>query len=197
MWRDHFNTYHGESHRVFMQGDIEEARQILANPGSNNLFHGFDELCILFLPSYHADPKSLASSCQDNLLRLAEAVGAFRIDCPELASTHWLENTEISTDKIVQAIEAMLNTEISFPDIYPGAVGAKSHRGIVTYRAIQAVYLAFRLRQIIQNDATSNRSSSVCEIGAGLGRSALYANQLGLKDYTIVDVCNQIKAFVG
>ena len=46
--------------------------------------------------------------------------------CPELASTHWLENTEISTDKIVQAIEAMLNTEISFPDIYPGAVGAKS-----------------------------------------------------------------------
>ena len=77
---------------------------------------------------------------------------------------------------------------ISFPDIYPGAVGANSFRGIVTYRAIHALYLAFRLRQIVEDSPLPAKSCSICEIGAGLGRSALYANQLGLKDYTIVDV---------
>ena len=188
MWREFFNMYHKHSHEIFMRGDVENARQILANPSKSNIFYGFDELCAIYAPDWQSDPKSLASNCQDNLLRLAEAMGALWLENPETGMGPSLINAEMSTDKILQAMEAILGVEISFPDIFPDAVGAGSSRGIVTYRAVQALYLAFRLRRIFQDDHDPYTSNSICEIGAGLGRSALFASQLGLKNYTIVDI---------
>ena len=188
IWREIFNLHHKHFHEIFMRGDVEKARQILANPNKSNIFYGFDELCAIFAPNWQNDPKSLASNCQDNLLRLAEAMGALWLENPETGVAPSLTNAEMSTDQILRAMEAILEVEISFPDIFPDAVGAGSSRGIVTYRAVQALYLAFRLRRIFQDDHDPYTSNSICEIGAGLGRSALFASQLGLKNYTIVDI---------
>lgn len=83
-------------------------------------------------------------------------------------------------------IEKGLGVELQFPDIYPHAIGLMSSKGVVTYRAIQSLYLAFRLQNLMKSNGL--RGGSVCEIGAGLGRSAFYANMMGIKDYTIVDI---------
>lgn len=186
MWRDFFETHHKSSHEVFISGDIEKSREILSNPSSNNLFYGFDELCSLFIHKFHDDPKGYSYACQDNLIRLAEAIGVFSVECPEGAV--WMLNQEKSTDEILQAIEVALGVELSFPDIYPGAIGLQSIRGIITYRAIQALYLAYRVRQIAQDAIPQKAQPKICEIGAGLGRSALFASQLGINNYTLVDV---------
>ena len=63
-----------------------------------------------------------------------------------------------------------------------------SSRGIITYRAIQSLYLAYRISQLINNVQYQKEHVKICEIGAGLGRSALYANQLGINEYTLVDI---------
>lgn len=186
MWSELFNTHHRTAHDIFMSGDTEKASQILANPASNNMFYGFDELCEHFTPTWLNEPQALVNICQDNLIRLAEAFGAFRSESPEHSLC--LEKVDTSTDEIIQAIEDALGAEIVFPDIYPDAVGAKSCRGTVTYRSTQALYLPFRLSQIINVDLNAITQPRICEIGAGLGRTALFANQLGLKDYTLVDI---------
>jgi putative sugar O-methyltransferase len=57
-------------------------------------------------------------------------------------------------------------------------------RGVISYRAIQALYQAWRLFALVDRDPEAR----VVEIGAGLGRTAFYARQLGLRNYTIVDL---------
>jgi hypothetical protein len=187
MWREIFSAHHKEHHKVFKSGDIEQASRILANPATNNLFYGFDELCVSFVERSHAAPQKLATLCQDNLIRLAEAVGALPLVAAEFRSLR--KHNDLPTNCVLTALEEALGAEIVFPNIYYGAVGLDSFRGVITYRAIQALYLAFRLGQIGARTGTDHKPSiSICEIGAGLGRSALHANQMGQKNYTVVDV---------
>jgi hypothetical protein len=185
MWRDFFNAHHKGHHDVFLRGDVEAARQILAHPAGSNLFYGFDELCADFVAKYHSNLLTVANGCKDNLLRLAEAVGVARVECSEHGP--WLANARTPTDEVMAAIEAALGCRLSFPDIYAGMAGDRSGRGLVTYRAVHALYLAYRARQLL-GARQAGSAGSVCEIGAGLGRSALHARQLGLENYTIVDL---------
>lgn len=187
MWRRIFEDHHRDAHEAFMRGDIDAARRFLANPAANNLFYGFDELCLAFAETSREQSQEAASVCQDKLIRLAEAVGAFRLENPEYLQ--YRLHVDRPTDDILRAIESALGAEIAFPDIYPGAVGAQSCRGIVTYRAIHALYLAFRVQEVLRRGLpVGGTAPRICEIGAGLGRSALFAHQMGLTDYTLVDV---------
>jgi putative sugar O-methyltransferase len=55
---------------------------------------------------------------------------------------------------------------------------------VISYRAPQALYQAWRIKQLLKNI----KNPRVLEIGAGLGRTAYYAKTLGIDDYTIVDL---------
>jgi hypothetical protein len=68
----------------------------------------------------------------------------------------------------------------SFPDV----VGLATSGGVASYRAVQALYQAWRIAELVSH----HPSASVVEIGAGLGRTAFYARQYGLRDYTIIDL---------
>ena len=70
------------------------------------------------------------------------------------------------------------------PNPYPGERGVNSSRGVVQYRVPQAIYQAYRISELVRG--VSN--PKVLEIGGGLGRTALYAHQLGITDYTIIDI---------
>jgi hypothetical protein len=63
-------------------------------------------------------------------------------------------------------------------------VGLITSRGIVSYRALQAIYQAWRITPL----AGTKPDVHVLEIGAGLGRTAYYAWRAGIRNYTIVDV---------
>jgi len=54
----------------------------------------------------------------------------------------------------------------------------------MSYRVPQAIYQAWRISQLVSGIA----NPKVLEIGGGLGRTALYARQFGITDYTIVDI---------
>jgi hypothetical protein len=187
MWVGFFNNYQIEMHKIFMGDDVEKAFRVLSNPQENNLFYGFDELCSIFAKQRHDSISAIALREQDNLIRLAEAIGAICLENPETPKS-WHRYKDTSTDEIVGLIEAKLGKEICFPDLYPGAAGLKSCRGLIGYRALQSLYFAIQLHRFSRDLPQLNRPVKICEIGAGLGRSAYYASQFGLRDYTLVDI---------
>ncbi len=73
---------------------------------------------------------------------------------------------------------------IHFPNPYPNEVGLKTSRGVASYRAVQALYQAYRVAELLRD----RPNARVLEIGGGLGRTAFYAHQFGLRDYTLIDL---------
>jgi hypothetical protein len=116
-----------------------------------------------------------------DLLLLAEAVGARRLWNPEdPKSTSPLPQVE----DLLGLIDRSLGLHTAFPNPFPGEVGLATSRGTISYRAVQALYQAWRIFASLNMD----REARVVEIGAGLGRTAFYARQFGLRNYTIVDL---------
>lgn len=187
MWREFFEEHHAEEHDAFSSGDIERSRKILSDPRSNKLFWGFDELVDSYYESFSSSPiiqKHAAEVCMDYFIRLGEAIGVLPIDNPE--SEVWLRHASISSAEILEKVEKQLGIDTVEPDIYPGRYGLATPRGVMSYRSIQSIYLGYRIHSLLETAPADQRK--ICEIGAGLGRPALYAWRYGLRDYTIVDL---------
>jgi tetratricopeptide (TPR) repeat protein len=185
MWRDFFDERHQEAHKIFMQGQTDLAAAILRNPASSDLFYGFDNLAL----STHKKivQQGEENMVMDHLIRLAEALGAQRVDNPmaylfRRDSTAMLD--PVSADTVVERIEHALGSKLLFPNPYPGERGVHTSRGIISYRAVPALYHAWRIKKLLKGIARPR----VLEIGAGLGRAAYYAWQLGIRDYTVIDI---------
>jgi SAM-dependent methyltransferase len=130
---------------------------------------------------------SYARWLHDALVSLAEAVGARRVFYPETTPGYHYElyGEPGNADRILDEIEGVLDAPIRFPNPYSGELGLlTATRGIASFRAIQALYQAWRLRELSRR----RDDFRVLEIGAGLGRTAYFARALGMSDYTIVDI---------
>ena len=185
MWQTFFDTRHKSLHNVFVKGNVNDAAEILRNPGSSDLFYGFDNLTVSILPKFDCSSvrQTHAAICLDHLVRFAEAIGAISIDNPE---THGLTPSPFQwkADSIIPIISKKLDIQISFPNPYPQEHGLLTSCGVMSYRVPQALYQAYRIKEVLKNI----KNPRVLEIGAGLGRTAYYARLLGIQDYTIVDL---------
>lgn len=183
MWQLFFNERHVAIHQVFMNEQFESAATILRNPGSTDLFYGIDNLASSLLHQFSSckNVYTHAVQCLAGLVRFAEAIGAARIENPEGAN---VPPTRWNTDEVLKRIELTLGQTIAFPNPYPNEHGVYTSRGVVSFRAPQALYQAWRIKRLLKNV----RHPRVLEIGAGIGRTAYYARMLGIEDYTIVDL---------
>lgn len=174
--------------------------EILRRPDRNAHFWGFDAVCQA--PAGEVEPHeqvfrnlnaasdwraSYALWLHGALVSLAEAVGATRVMYPETEpGMHYTVHGEPSdVDVVLDAIAAIVGAEVDFPNPYPGEIGLGTRHGVVGFRALQAIYQAWRIAQIVKD----RPEARIVEIGAGLGRTAYYAYRLfGLCDYTIIDI---------
>lgn len=186
MWTDFFRELHGELHETFMRGDAAAAQAILRDPGKTNLFYGFDSLSrdLLRFASSERWREANALAIADSILRLAEMAGARRHPNAEALANGYGKPEEIDAGDWLEPIEAALGATLSFPTPFPDEHGLVTRRGVVSYRPVQAIYQAMRIRQMTAGIA----DPAVLEIGGGLGRTAFYARALGVSDYTIVDL---------
>ena len=151
MWHIFFNKYHIPLHKIFMEGQLEEIAGILRNPGGSELFYGFDNLMSSFQSQIEGDSNSAkqhAAICLDGLVRVAEAMGAIRLDNPE--RYHVDPPTPWEADFIVEKIEQKLERTISFPNPYPNEHGFWTSKGIVSDRVCQAIYQSWRIKQLLK-----------------------------------------------
>jgi len=134
----------------------------------------------------------LAAWTHDKALSLAEAVGAARLELPENGS--WAESIATPTADLFAAIEATLGLDLTPPDHVGAYLGVDAGGRIVQMRVLEAIYAAWRLKQVA--DAYGLRR--VCEIGAGAGLTAYYATLFGIDDYLIIDLptMNAVQAYM-
>jgi len=170
-------------HRALFSGNLKAIQEHFRNPASNLFFLGFDTLTNE-RPSVGDDWYKFESAwIYDNLLMLLEALGEVRHLHPESYTDN--SPTNISpVDELLEQLDKSLGAYIPFPNPYPGEIGLKSSRGVISYRSIQAIYQAWRIKMLLANSPTKK----VIEIGGGLGRTAFYSSILGVNDYSIVDI---------
>lgn len=181
LWFDTLNTYHQKFVDTVSKDNLK-LKEILDNPSKYNLFFGFDNNCEYFLkrPRYidFFENKELVA---DKILNLGEYLGILRHNNPE----HFrLKFSKPSIDDLLDQIEKKLQIQLNFKNVFPGEEGIKTKRGIISNREIQAIYQAYKIKEIF----IKNNYESILEIGGGLGRTAYYCNKFGIKNYTITDL---------
>ena len=215
-WAYIFERCHKPLHDAFVAKNFMLSTAMLRNPGSNNLFHGIDNLAILHLddkkhPQHQAD---YAVTCLQMLEACARAMGAIRCPNPEGEGKGMFALgvlTSYSSEKTLKKkagewtglIEAHLGVPLQFPNPYAGERGVASPRGIISERTPHALYYAWRILNLASSTkrfalASSpslplpHQTLSIIEIGAGLGRAAYYTHELCPSHvrlaYTIVDL---------
>ncbi len=183
LWQMFYDQKLKSIHDIFQSENLKSATDILSNPHKTDLFYGFDNLAYSILPSQVTDEglTATAAMCLDCLWRFGESIGAIRLDNPE---GYGAPHKQWIADEVFQTIESYLKISIHFPNPYTDEVGICTSHGIASYRAIQALYQAWRIKELVK-DIPHPR---VLEIGAGLGRTAYYCKLFGITDYTIIDI---------
>jgi SAM-dependent methyltransferase len=182
-WSEIYLHRHADIKKALEDGDRERITEILRNPVSSDIFYGFDSTAkSLRVGGLRIEDRRAPALTLDSLVTLAEAIGARALEYPE---NYYVGRIgRINVDEIIDQIERHLGQQLLFPNPYPHEYGLASKRGIISYRAPQAIYQAWRIAKLLKGI----ENPKVLEIGAGLGRTAFYARQFGVFDYTIVDI---------
>ena len=182
MWKQFFLLYHLEIDDALMSGNLDRICKIFRDPVSTDFFYGFDILTKSFNSVFSKKSVRDAYSllCLDGLVRFAESSGAIKIYNPETVN---LLQDSFDADLLIELISKKC-WNFSVPNLFPGEHGLLTSKGIISYRVPQALYQAWRVRQIL----SGFKQPKVLEIGGGLGRTAHYAYELGVKDYTLIDL---------
>ena len=177
-----------EYHKNFInkvKADESNLEIILDNPSKFNLFYGFDNNCASHLKTIrprYIDYFQNNELVIDKILNLAQFLGILRHNNPERYML--VGNKKPNIETLIDKIEERLKIKLSFKNVFPGEEGIKTSRGILSNREIQAIYQAYKIKEICKK----NNYKKVLEIGGGLGRTAYYCRRFGIKDFTLVDL---------
>ena len=182
LWR-RIGERHTDIHDALMRRDHDAVTNILRHPDTNDLFYGYEYFYRdgpIYVPVAIRD---CAGRSKDVLVRLAEALALLPVENPE-APHLWGTNVHLPAEEIVGRIEQRLGIELTIQPVQGGFTGLAVGDRLLVDRMLHGAYYAHRVRELVANRTRPH----VLEIGAGLGYSAYYAYQMGLRDYTIVDL---------
>ena len=181
-----FEDRHSGFKEAFSSNDLASLGNLLRNPAETELHRGFDDLVAPYVKERSENPDRCHAGAQtmfDYLEQIAFGTGALRCPYPP---QHGEAKSGLSVNEILESLDARFGFRIDFPNPFAHEFGLRTDRGIASYRAIQAIYQAWRVKQI----ALHVNGNRVLEIGAGLGRNAYHARKSGIEQYTIVDIPN-------
>jgi SAM-dependent methyltransferase len=167
-----------ELHAVLLSEDFERIQVLLRDPGQTDLHYGFENLA-RSIPTGGKESEPHSVGVYLELLALATAIGVRRLKNFAMPATI---TALPSVSELLLELDYTLGFHIDFPNPFPGEIGLETSRGVASYRAVQALYQAWKISKLV------SPGSRIAEIGAGLGRTCFYAYQLGFRDYTIIDI---------
>jgi hypothetical protein len=180
-WNPIFIQHHIKLVDIILNNE-KKALEILNNPGSTDLFMGFDTNCITFKKNpRHIDRYENNLLVIDKILSFAEFLNIKKIENPE---RYKIINKKTNLDDLIDKIEQRIKISLDFKNPFPSEEGIEVRGGIISGREIQAIYQAYKIKEI----SKSFNNPSVVEIGGGLGRTAYYCSKFNIKNYTIVDI---------
>ena len=181
IWLNIFNNFHKNVIDI-IKSDKSRIEDILDDPSKYDIFYGFDSNCNYVLKNTrYSDYFENDELVIDKILNFAEYLGILRHNNPE---RYRIIFKKPSLDNLINEIEKKINIELKFNNVFPGEKGVKTQKGIISNREIQAIYQAYKIKEIFKK----NNYKNILEIGGGLGRTAYYCYKFGIKNYTIVDL---------
>jgi len=175
--------HHKNIELILASGNSKAIERLFREPGESDMFYGFDRLSkSLRVMGERIENKYAPKLTLDAIVTIAEAIDAKLLSDPVEYRIGRSDAVDVTT--ILSKIDAKIGFKLSFPNPYPSEYGLVTERGIASYRAPQAMFQAWRINQLL----AGVDKPRVLEIGGGLGRTAYYARQFGILDYTIVDI---------
>jgi hypothetical protein len=153
-------------HDALMDDNTAALREIFKDPLSSDLYYGVDHVCRSF-----ADYPIGNDYGDVMMIHIRAVASALNIATPD------------NPESFLESMDTLLGHRVELPPLAAVEAGINTSRGVLTYRALQAMYQARRLI-----DLTDSPAASVVEIGPGAGRTGYYAFCAGFKDYTTVDL---------
>lgn len=131
--------------------------------------------------------------CLEDLVSLAEYVGAVRTECLEQGEIGWAFKD--GAEELIAKIERVLGTSVNFP-LIGAPYGVKLGGTLVTFETPEHIYVATRINEAIDayvagtNNNGASDSPHIVEIGAGYGGTAYWLLKLrrDVASYTIIDL---------
>jgi hypothetical protein len=155
-WDNAFFNLKRDVHDALLAKDRHVLAEMLRDPGQTDLFYGFENLA-----------RSLANGVDYGGRNV-------HLDLMLLPDA----------ERLLARLDDALGSSLQFPNPFAGEVGLATSRGVASYRAVQSIFQAWRIAELVGGQP----GARVLEIGAGLGRTAYYATQFGVSDYTIIDI---------
>jgi hypothetical protein len=172
MWA-RLNSMNHDIHTAAIESNLEILSELLRSPHRTDLFYGFDFLArSLALPSTDDERAQHSRAVHKMLADLCEVTGAVNAA------------RDLSAEALISRLDEVLGFRVDFPNPFPYEPGLRTSRGIISSRALGALYQTWRIMTLVKG---SDRPK-VLEIGAGLGRTAYYSYKAGIRDFTIIDL---------
>jgi hypothetical protein len=170
-------------HQALLNSE-EDCLSLFGDMLSHDLYYGVDNQCLSIWGSL-APSQRIHFHPQD-LVNLATSIGVLDIWNPAGGSKnpHGAKLVPPDESIILELLDAHFSFPITFPDPFGAGMSSNSERGTINNRGLQALYQAYRMRQV----ATAFGGSRFLEIGGGMGKTAFYAHKFGLADFTVVDI---------
>ena len=148
MWYSISNNYHFKFLN-YVKNNKDNLKYALDNPHSFNIFYGFDDNCkVLHDNSGFNFKYRYSKSIIDKLLSLCEFLGILRLDNPEYIKKKY---QDLNIEKLISEIEKKIKFKLKFNNPFPGEKGISTSKGILSIREIQAIYQAYRIKEIIKH----------------------------------------------
>jgi len=176
MWAK-LNSMNHDIHTAAIENNLGLLSDLLRNPHRTDLFYGFDFLArSLAMPSTDDERAAHSRALHKILVDLCEVTGAIK------AAAANPEN--LTAEVLLSRLDEVFGFRIDFPNPFPFEPGLRTSRGIISSRALAALYQTWRIKTLTM----ASDQPKVLEIGAGLGRTAYYSYKAGIRDYTIIDL---------
>lgn len=183
IWSDIYSDRHQDIVAILNSNDSARIQQLFRNPVASDFLYGFDSLAkSLRDGGMRIEDQHMPRLVLDAFVTLAEAIKARRVDFPE--NYRMGSGTSFDCETVLSQIDAAIGFKFSIPNPFPSEYGLVTERGIASFRVPQALYQAWRISQLV----SGLPNPRILEIGGGLGRTALYARQFGILDYSVVDI---------
>jgi putative sugar O-methyltransferase len=182
LWDIIKQKYHQDFYEIISSNNSRKVAEYLCNMHSHGLTYGISLSSAEYgsMVSSEKIREQKGAYVKDILVCFAEAVGALPYEVSLNGTEIW--NIYRDANTLSDDIEKRIGISIAPPDIDGGLTKLKLKNGSFDERDLWSLYTAWRINRLISND------SQIAEIGAGMGKAALYANRFGFSNYTIFDL---------
>ncbi len=168
--------------QLLLSGDAHRLADYLSNMHRRSITYGISN--VVDYDEIRTNKKLRryeAALIKDRFASFAELLNILPFEGPEQGE--FGKNIHEDSDRLVGEIEKTTGIKIAPPEIDGGLFKLKLGEGYFDSRDIFSLYTAWRISQLIDP-----KNASVCEIGAGIGKVALYANRFNFLNYSIFDL---------